>query len=210
MPSKKTPLEVGFINEEPEKAFFNEAHRILLKPRRDEATDLPPITDRRRLMEFIALAATYLRGLGAGDQLTSRLMVYYAAMGDLGRGVPSPMFMASKLSHSKPLSSEIWRSRARLAVALDYLMRAGDPSDDAAKRLARIPGITRLLSKQAQYAHKSIKRWRDTLRRGKKTDEMARMVWQASRDELASIDGRQGYRAEAERLIAIARDELVR
>ena len=29
-PPKKTRLEIGFLNGEPEKAFFDEAHRILL------------------------------------------------------------------------------------------------------------------------------------------------------------------------------------
>lgn len=211
MPPKKSRLEVGFINGEPDRAFFDEAHRILLEPYRDEADDPVAIADRRRLMEFIALAIEYLRGLGAGDRLVDKLMVYYAALRDLDRGVQSPIFMARNLSHAAPLSSEIWRLRAMLAVAMDYLMRAGERSEDAARIVARRLGVKLLLSGNAgDEAYKSVKKWRGNLRRGEVPDEMAQMVWKASREELAGIDGPQGFRVEATRLMKRARDELVR
>jgi len=205
MPPKKSRLKVGFINGEPEKAFFDEAHRILLEP--NQSTNPAAISDRRRLMEFIALTITYLRGMGAGNRLTNKLMVYYAALRDLDLGVTSPILMKHKLSHAAPLSSEIWRLRAILAIALDYLVRAGEPLSDAARTVARTQGIKRLLSEQASDAKASVKKWRGALSRGAGSD-IARIAWKASRKELAGIDGPQGFRDEAARLMALARDEL--
>ena len=211
MPPKKSRLEVGFINGDPEKAFFDEAHRILLEPYRDEAVDSAAISDRRRLMEFIALTLTYLKMMGANDALANKLMVYYAALRDLSDGVTHSVLEAKNLANRSPLSSEIWRLRAMLAVAMDYLMRAGERSDAAARIVARRRGVELLLSGNASDApHKSVKKWRDTLRRGEVTSEMAQMVWSASRENLAGIDGPQEFRAEAERLMNLARGELVR
>jgi hypothetical protein len=207
-PPKKSRLEIGFLDGEPEKAFFDEAHRILLGPYR--SADPVAIADRRRLMEFIALTLTYLKMMGAGDRLTDKLMVYYAALRDLDLGVTSPILMARGVSHAPPLSSEIWRLRAILAIALDYLVRANEPLEAAARKVARTPGIKRLLSEQARDPKKSVIKWRGSLRRGTVTNDAARRAWMASREKLASIDGPQGFRDEAARLIAVVRDELVR
>jgi hypothetical protein len=203
---KKTRLEIGFLNGEPEKAFFDEAHRILLGPYR--SADPAAIADRRRLMEFIALTLTYLKKMGAGDQFSDKVMLYYAALRDLDLGVTSPIFRARGLSHSAPLSSEIWRLRAILAIALDYLVLAKEPLPDAARLVARTPGIKRLLSEQSRDAKASVEKWRGSLRRGEVTNDAARLAWQASREKVASIDGPQGFRDEAARLIAVVRDEL--
>jgi hypothetical protein len=207
-PPQKSRLEMGFLSGEPEKAFFDEAHRILLGPFR--SADPMAVADRRRLMEFIALTLTYLKMMGAGDRFTDKLMVYYAALRDLDLGVTSPILMARGLSHAAPLSSEIWRLRAILAVALDYLVRAGEPLEDAARKVARTPGIKRLLSGQARDAKASVKKWRGSLHRGALTNDAARMAWMASREKLASIDGPKGFKDEAARLIAVVRDDLVR
>jgi hypothetical protein len=142
-PPKKTRLEIGFLNGEPEKAFFDEAHRILLGPYRSAGP--AAIADRRRLMEFIALTLTYLKMMGAGDRFTNKLTVYYAALRDLDLGVTHPILKA-KHTRKPPLGSEIWRLRAMLAVALDYLRRAKMPLEKAASKVANTPGITLLLS----------------------------------------------------------------
>ena len=208
MPSGKAQLEIGFLNGKPEKAFFDEAHRILLEQARP--ADPAGIADRHRLMEFLALTITYLRGLGAGDQLANKLMVYYAALRDLDCGVTSPILTRRNLSHGAPLSSEIWRLRALLAIALDYLTRAGEPLADAAREVARTRGIEHLLSGQANDAKASVKKWRGELRRGEVTSDIAQIAWKESREQLASIDGAQGFRKEAVRLMALVRSELVR
>jgi hypothetical protein len=89
------------------------------------------------------------------------------------------------------------------------LVRAKVPLPEAARTVARTPGIKRLLSEQARDAKESVKRWRGSLRRGGKgINEVARGAWQESREKLASIDGPQGLRDEAARLMAIVRDEL--
>jgi hypothetical protein len=189
------------------KAYFDRAHQILLGPYPGTSTD-PAVIDRHRLVGFLDLTTTLLRGIGAGEDLFNKLMTYSAALRDLDRGVTSPILRARGLSHGAPLSSEMWRLRAILAIALDLLVRAGEPLEDAARKVARTPGIKRLLSEQASDAKESVKRWRGTLHRGKGTNEMARMVWRAYREEVARVDRPQELRDEAARLIAVARDEL--
>jgi hypothetical protein len=71
--------------------------------------------------------------LGAGDRFTDKLTVCYAALRDLDRGV----ILKARGTREPPLSSEIWRLRAVLAVALDYLMRARESLEDAATTVAR-------------------------------------------------------------------------
>ena len=207
MPPKQTRLDIGFLKGEPEEAFFDEAHRILLEANQSAAT---AVADRHRLMEFIALTITYLRGLGAGDLLANKLTVYYAALRDLDNGITSPILMKRKLSHAPPLSSEIWRLRAILAIALDYMTRAGEPLADAARIVARTRGIKTLLSKQSNNsAEASIQKWRGELRRGKAPD-IAKIAWEESRKPLASIEGAQQFKEEGKRLMNLVRNELVR
>src|SRR5207302_4038852 len=137
---------------------------------------------------------TYLKMMGAGDRFSDKVMLYYAALRDLDLGVTSPIFRARGFSHSAPLSSEIWRLRAILAIALDYLVLAKEPLPDAARLVARTPGIKRLLSEQSRDPKASVKKWRGSLRRGEVTNDAARLAWQASREKVASIDGPQGFR----------------
>jgi hypothetical protein len=141
-------------------------------------------------------------------------MTFSAMLRDLERGVASQIVAVRKES-KPPLGSKIHRWRAMFAVALDYLMRAGDKSDTAAKELAHIPGVTRLLSGNAKAktkersTHTSIQKWRNTLRRGEVPDKTAQLVWKTSRENLAGIDNPRGFRAEADRLIKTLRRELV-
>jgi hypothetical protein len=190
------------------KAYFDRAHQILLGPYPGTSTD-PAVIDRHRLVGFLDLTTTLLRGIGAGEDLFNKLMIFSASLRDLNRGVTSPIFTARDLPHSPPLSSVIWRLRAILAVALDLLVRAKVPLPEAARTVARTPGIKRLLSEQARDTKESVKKWRGTLHRGGKgTNEMARMVWRAYREEVARVDGPQGLRDEAARLIEFVRGEL--
>ena len=62
---------------------------------------------------------------------------------------------------------------------------------------------------QKSDARTSVIRWRNTLRRGKKTSEIARLVWEASRKTLTTIRGPKEFRKEAAKLIGRARRELV-
>jgi hypothetical protein len=199
------------------KAYFDRTHQILLGPYPGRSTD-PDVIDRHRFRGFFELTVTLLRGIGAGEDLFNKLMTFCAALRDLDLGVTHPILKA-KDARKPPLSSEIWRLRAILAVALDYLRRAEEPLEDAARMVARTPGIERLLSGRAKSADArkkaqksdastSVIKWRDTLRRGKVTNATARMAWQASREKLTNIDGPQGFRDEAARLLGIARREL--
>jgi hypothetical protein len=210
---KTSRLEAGFIEGEPEKAFLEEAQRILSDPRPPSA-DSSAVADRKRLMEFIALATDYLRRIGGSERLFHKLMTYYGGLRDLDFGVTAPFLKCQKVHNAPPQSSEIWRLRATLAVALDYLVRAGEPVDDAARTVGRTKGIERLLSGRAKVvtetnAASSVKKWRGDLMRGSVKSDMAQRVWRASREELALLRKAQGFKDDAKRLIAQVRNELV-
>ena len=201
------------------KAYFDRAHQILLGPYPGTSTD-PAVIDRHRFIGFLELTVTLLRGIGAGEDLFNKLMAFSAALRDLDLGVTHPILKA-KDGRKPPLSSETWYLRTILAIALDYLVRAKAEKrlEDAARRVARTPGIECLLSGRARSAdarmraqksdaRTSVIRWRNTLRRSEKTNRYARMAWDASRETLADIDGPKGLRKEAARLLGIARREL--
>jgi hypothetical protein len=214
MPPEEKRPEAGSAGD---KTFLDYLLQILLEPYGGED---PAIDDRQRLMDILALNSEYIRRSGADANYAARdkISLFSVALEDLEDGVTHPMFKA-KYTLKPPLSSGVWRLRATLAIALDYLVRAREPLQDAAIKIARTPGIEYLLSgralsaearKEAQKsdAHTSVIRWRNTLRRGEKTNKYARMAWEASRETLASIDGPQGLRDEAARLIGVARREL--
>jgi hypothetical protein len=216
MRPQKTQPEAG-SNGEPENEFLNHLLRILLGPYGSENSALD---DRHRLMDILALNSEYLRRSGADTNFAARDKISFisVALSDLDEGVTHPMFKANN-ARKAPLNSGIWRLRAVLAIALDYLVRAREPLETAAGTVARTPGIEQLLSGRAKSADArkraqksdagtSVIRWRNTLRRGEKTNKYARMAWEASRETLASIDGPKGLRREAARLIGIARREL--
>ena len=201
------------------KAYFDRAHEIVLEPNPGTPAD-PAAIDRHRFIAFLELTITLLRGIGAGWDLFNKLMTFSTALRDLDLGVTHPILKA-KDGRKPPLSSETWYLRTILAIALDYLVRAKAEKrlEDAARRVARTPGIEFLLSGRAKSAdarkrsqksdaYTSVIKWRDTLRRGKETNQIARMVWKASRENLANIDGPQGFRKEAEQLLGMARREL--
>jgi hypothetical protein len=200
------------------KAYFDRTHEIVLEPKPGTSAD-PAMIDRHRFVAFLELTITLLRGIGGGWDLFNKLMTFSTALRDLDLGVTHRILKA-KDGRKPPLSSETWYLRTILAIALDYLVRAkAEKLEDAARRVARTPGIEFLLSGRAKSAdarkrsqksdaYTSVIKWRSTLRRGKETNQIARMVWRASRENLANIDGPQGFRKEAEQLLGIARREL--
>jgi hypothetical protein len=212
MPPQKTRPEAGSAGD---KTFLDYLLQILLEPYGGEN---PAIDDRQRLVDILALNSEYIRRSGADANYEARdkISLFSVALLDLDDGVTHPMFKAN-YTRKPPLESGKWRLRAILAIALDYLMRAREP--DAARRVARTPGIECLLSGRARSAdarmraqksdaRTSVIRWRNTLRRSEKTNRYARMAWDASRETLADIDGPKGLRKEAARLLGIARREL--
>jgi hypothetical protein len=187
--------------------FRDEARRILLQPHASAGAER-----HDGLMEFIACTSKYLEEMGAGREVIDKLAVYYVALDDLDDGVVRPI-LRKKDTQKPPMGSEIWRLRGMCAVALEYLVAAKEPVVDAAKTVARIPGIEKLLSGRAistaaqmnaqkTDAYTSVIKWRTVARSGKKMDETLRMVWGARKT------GPQEFRKEATRLIEKIRREL--
>ena len=122
--------------------------------------------------------------------------------------ITHPMFKAKKLEHGAPGNTDIWRSRTTLAIAFDYLMAAGVPSQDASKKIFKTPGIEKLLSKGAK-AETSLTNWRTRLSEGTVANELALEQWDWSRKFIEGLTGppsdkHKKLKAEADRLIAVA------
>jgi hypothetical protein len=151
MDPKISRLEAGFLTRRPQQAFVEEARRILLEPRppsKDSSTD----SERKRFAEFIAMTGAYLDLLGGEQKLMDKLAKYHVALRDLDRGVTAPYLASKKLSNAAPSSTETWRWRAMLAVALDYLVRVGIHS------MAQIYMFARAVTESASPAAVTLSR----------------------------------------------------
>ncbi len=137
MPPQETRPEAG----EPDEAFIDDLIHILLK---SYGGKNPALDDRQRLLDILSLNTQYLKRSGADAKTRQtrqdhkayeRLAVISLALWGLEHGVPHPMFETKKLGHGAPDRTDIWRSRTTLAIALDYLMAAGIPSQVASKKI---------------------------------------------------------------------------
>ncbi|QDM15180.1 hypothetical protein [Tardiphaga sp. vice278] len=171
-PENLTPAESVLVQ-----VFFDEMHRIVLQPFAG-IKDIPEaIGERKRFMEVMALLIVFLKKLGADRELTHKLSNYYASLRDLERGTTHPILLAKSLNHKPPLSSDVWRSRATLAIALDCLVAANVPLQGAVATVAKIPGIVKLLSSPTANVASSLKNWRNTLGEKSVSSEVAADRW---------------------------------
>jgi hypothetical protein len=196
--------------------FFEELQRILVGKVSVPNGESEAITERRRFMEAIALLATFSKEMGVSQELIYKLSAYFTALQDLGSGTTHPILQAVVLPHSQPLNSDIWRSRATLAISLDYLVLSGLPLADAATRVAKTKGIEKLLSGSATKPISSLKNWRVTLDNGSVTNEVGRKRWKASRETLEimnKMDASQRQdklKRKAEELLDVAAKDIAR
>ena len=119
--------------------FRDEARRILLKPHKNAAAER-----RDGLMEFIACTRHFLKVMGAGRDQLDKIAEYHAVLDDIDRGVVGAMIDVNNRNPGD--TSQIHLLRGMAAVAMDYLMGAGEPRDDAARQVARIDGFDKLQS----------------------------------------------------------------
>jgi hypothetical protein len=78
--------------------------------------------DRNRLADVIARTAVFMGEIRGTAEAKEKLMGYYSALQDLSLGITHPIFRATKIVGAPPPSSEVWRSRATIAIALDYFL----------------------------------------------------------------------------------------
>jgi hypothetical protein len=84
-----------------------------------------------------------------------------SALGNLNEGIVRPLLKRSPLHGRPPDPSNVWRARARVAVALYAFMRSGLSQGNAAGKIARDhPGLHRLAGKKAGNFATTIIDWR--------------------------------------------------
>ena len=116
--------------------FIREARKILVGDR-NNVTDDSPAAERERFMEFIGLTVWILRKFEGTEDTSNKLMMYYAALLDLSEGTVHPILKSAPLQNAAPTNTDVWRTRAALAVALDFLVRAKVPLNEAARRVGK-------------------------------------------------------------------------
>ncbi|MDA9477831.1 hypothetical protein XI03_25775 [Bradyrhizobium sp. CCBAU 65884] len=159
--------------------YVLEAKRILLLK---GAPDDSPLAERERFMEFLGLTSWMLGKFEDTEDAVNKVTMYFAALMDLSDGTVHPILKPSPLKNAAPASTDVWRVRAALAVALDFLVRARVPLNEAAKRVAKTKGIKKLL-KQGADPVKSIKNWRNDISSGKAKNPTAMFVWKTGLEE---------------------------
>jgi hypothetical protein len=210
-PSKKTRSKASSARA-PEKTFLDYLLQVLLEP---YGGGSPSANNRQRLIDILALNSEYIRRSGTDTNYAARdkLTIFMAALLDLNDGVTHPISKAKKLPHGKRLNSIILRSRTTLAIALDYLIAADVRVPVALKMISKTPGIEKLLSGKNPNKEKSPNNWRTRLNSGQFPTDLVREQWEASREFIAKLTGspsekRKIFKAEAERLIAAASEEI--
>jgi hypothetical protein len=169
-------------------------------------------TDRERLADVIALTSVFMGDAGA-SAAKDKLMGYYSALRDLSQGITHPIFKASVRMGKPPPSSEMWRSRATVAIALDCLLKSKISFDDAFKKIKKMPNIKRIVSGGGNLK-KSVKNWRDTLNDGSVENHIALERWRAAQQALAKFTAPDDislnmlFHEEAERLLKVAAREI--
>jgi hypothetical protein len=211
MPPQETPPEADSTGQS-EPTFLDHLFQILLFEQ--YGGENPAIDNRERLLDILALNSEYLRRSGADADYAARnkLAFFMAELCDLDDGVQSPIFEARKLGYGAPDSSVIWRSRTTLAIAFDFLRKAGVSEADALKTISETPGIEKILSKGAD-AKKAPRNWRATLHAGVTKNALAREQWDQSRKVIDGLTGspsdkQKFLEAEAKRLIAAAVEDI--
>jgi hypothetical protein len=204
-PDEKRP-EAGST----EPNFFDYLKEIWLLSHGDEDA---AVAHRHRLADTLGLIAMGLENSEAGYAVRDRLALVCAVLLDLDDGVTHPIFKAKKLSHGKRLNSVIWRSRTTIAIAYDFLREADVSETGALKQISQIPGIEKLLSGKNPDKEKSPKNWWTVLDRGDFPTDLVREQWSYTREFKAGLTGspsekRKFFKAEAERLIAAAAEEI--
>jgi len=157
----------------------------LLKPHKNAAAER-----RDGLMEFIACTRHFLKVMGAGRDQLDKIAEYHAVLDDIDRGVVGAMIAVNNRNPGD--TSQIHLLRGMAAVAMDYLMGAGEPRDDAARQVARIDGFNKLQSGRSiginrktgeiPEPYKAVKEWRKNASRGKDSagndlNKTFQMVW---------------------------------
>jgi hypothetical protein len=192
--------------------FVHDLEMMLLKEGPEGLTEAK--IDQDRLADVIARTAVFVGEVQGGESSTKeKLMSYYSAIRDLSDGIIHPIFRATKTRGAPPPSSEVWRSRATVAVALDYFIKAKISFDEAFKKIKKVPGIPKLVKKGGDLSS-SVRNWRTILDDGSAQNYIALERWKASRENFAKFDALDEMSrnallsVEAERLLKVAADEI--
>lgn len=145
--------------------LLNNVHRAF-----SEEPDLPHTVgnDRERLAVALFHVARFFANFHV--PFADRFFELGSALADLNLGVRHDLMTPAVVDNRRSDSSQMWRARARVALALDALVRSGQPLRDAAAKIARDhPHVMQLVRAKRDRAGltDTIIDWRKKFRAGR-------------------------------------------
>jgi hypothetical protein len=109
-----------------------------------------PFNERERYSAALVAAAQFFIRLGEG-QIGERFFELASAIADLNSGTQHPILVPVRTDNRRPDTSQMWRARASVALALEAAIRSGLSQGAAAARIARkFPSLTKLAGSRAK------------------------------------------------------------
>src|SRR5436309_9438264 len=104
----------------------------------DQRPDYPrnPLNERERYAAALIGIAQYFTSV-TGRPLGERFFELASAIADLNAGTVHPLLRPVRADNRRADPSQLWRTRARVALGLEALLRSGLTRNDAAAKIAR-------------------------------------------------------------------------
>jgi hypothetical protein len=131
--------------------------------------------DRRRLAEALEITATLWDSLSDSAMPSTDFRALALALRDADQGVHYPWLEPASVRGRPPDRSDRWELRAKVAMAIEFLIASGMQEDSAISEAARTRGIAALTNSyeardreltREQHLRGSIQSWQKTLKDG--------------------------------------------
>jgi hypothetical protein len=126
-----------------------------------------PEKERARYIWLLSHIANFIKTIGGTIALRRYFLDLAEALSDLDHGVTSPMLRPTNFgSGRRGDTSRMWEARARVAVGIEALVKAGMTRADAAKAsLNDFPEIKRLMTRRSDAPVKAVLSWHEEFKR---------------------------------------------
>lgn len=144
----------------------------------------PDLAPRHRWRYEAAITAIvrFLNEHAVPAHILGEFLELALALIDLDRGVVHPMLAPAKVSHRRPIRSDVWRARAHVVVAAECLIASGMRKSDTCRHIAKELLAARLTLANKEEAKKQraielftkyVAKWIDSFRADAIKDELA-------------------------------------
>jgi hypothetical protein len=132
---------------------------------------------RQSAINDLVDTAKLLKSLEVDDDIWKRFYDLAHALDDLKHGIVSPVLKAADVHNRASDNSAVWGARAKVAVALECLLRGGMSPKEAASIVSRRRSLNPLL-RQGTNLETAPLNWHRNLRRRQNKNEAAQIIWE--------------------------------